>query len=86
MFSDYDRLMATLDSVKFASDIIGQFGYDLATFWVTYTGVDSPMVYMYLGGLLKITLGPHGLVILRLKVNKLFMSTNCEKLACFGCR
>ena len=44
MFNDYDRLMATLDSVKFASYIIGQFGYDLATFWVTYTGADSLMV------------------------------------------
>ena len=44
MFIAYDRLMATLDSVKFASYVIGQFGYDLATFWVTYTGADSPMV------------------------------------------
>ena len=44
MSSDYDRLMATLASVKSASYRFGQFGYNLAIFWVTYTGADSPMV------------------------------------------
>ena len=54
MFSAYDRLMATLASVKIASYVFGQFGYSLATFWVTDTGADSLMVYMYLGDLSKI--------------------------------
>ena len=67
MFSAYDRLMATLDGVKFAGYAFGQFGYDLAAFWVTYTGTDSLMVYMYLGDLLKIALGPLVLVMLCLK-------------------
>ena len=49
MFSAYERLMATLASVKFASYVFGQFGYDLATFWVTYTGADSPMVLRLFG-------------------------------------
>ena len=44
MFSAYDRLMATLASVKFASYVIRQFGDNLATFLVTYTGATSPMV------------------------------------------
>ena len=44
MFSAYDRLMATLASVKSASYLFGQFGYNLAIFWVTYTGADSLMV------------------------------------------
>ena len=59
--------MATLDSVKFASYVIGQFGYDLATFWVTYTGAGSLMIFMHLGDLSKIALGPLVLVILCLK-------------------
>ena len=62
--------MATLDSVKFASYVIGQFGYDLAIFWVTHIGASSLMVVMYLGDLLKIALGPLVLVILCLKCNQ----------------
>ena len=58
MFSDYDRLMATLASHDVYLAVIGQFGYNLATFWVTYTGADSLMVFMCLGDLLKIALGP----------------------------
>ena len=51
VFSAYDRLMATLDSVKFASYVFGQFGYVLAAFWVTYTGADSLMVLKLLGNI-----------------------------------
>ena len=54
MFSDYDRLMATLASHDVYLAVIGQFGYNLATFWVTYTGADSLMVFMCLGDLLKL--------------------------------
>ena len=45
MFSAYDRLMATLASVKSASYLFGQFGYNLAIFWVTYTGVCGLMYW-----------------------------------------
>ena len=76
MFSDYDRLMATLASYDVYLAVIGQFGYNLATFWVTYTGADSLMVFMCLGDLLKIALGPFVLVILCRDVNKLFMFTD----------
>ena len=64
MFNDYDRLMATLVSVKIASYVFGQFGYSLATFWVTNTGANGLMVFMHLGDLFKIALGPLVLVIL----------------------
>ena len=67
MFSDYDRLMATLGSVKSASYVFGQFGYSLATVRVTYIGAISLMVFIHLGDLLKIALGPLVLVILCLK-------------------
>ena len=83
MFSDYDRLMATLASYDVYLAVIGQFGYNLATFWVTYTGADSLMVFMCLGDLLKIALGPFVLVILSQNVNKLFMFTKTVKAGLF---
>ena len=86
MFRDYDRLMATLGSHDVYLAVIWQFGCNLATFRVTHTGADSLMVYMYLGDLLKIALGPLGLVILCRNVNRLFMFTNWSKLACFEYR
>jgi len=83
MFSDYDRLMATLASHDVYLAVIGQFGYNLATFWVTYTGADSLMVFMCLGDLLKIALGHFVLVILSQNVNKLFMFTKTVKAGLF---
>ena len=44
MFSDYDRLMATLASHDVYLAILGQLGYSLAIFWVTYIGAGSLMV------------------------------------------
>ena len=73
MFSDTIVLMATLVSHDVYLAVIGQFVSNLATFWVTYTGADSLMVFMCLGDLLKIALGPFVLVILCRNVNKLFM-------------
>ena len=64
MFSDYGCLMATLASHDVYLAVIGQFGHNLATFWVTYTGANSLMVFMHLGDLLKIAVGPFVLVIL----------------------
>ena len=75
--------MATLDSHDVYLAVIRQFGYNLATFWVTYTGADSLMVFMCLGDLLKIALGPFGLATFLTIVSKLFTLTNWEKLACF---
>ena len=49
MFSDYDRLMATLASHDVYLAVIGQFGYNLATFWVTYAGADSLYSFHVLG-------------------------------------
>ena len=49
MFSDYDRLMATLASHDVYLAVIGQFGYNLATFWVTHTGVCGMMVLRRFG-------------------------------------
>ena len=59
--------MATLASHDVYLAVIGHFGYTLATFWVTYTGASSLMVFVYLGDLLKIALGPLVLVTLCLK-------------------
>ena len=56
--------MATLVSHDVYLAVIGRFGYNLVTFWVTYTGASSLMVFVYLGDLLKIALGPFVLVIL----------------------
>ena len=83
MFSDTIVLMATLASHDVYLAVIGQFGYNLATFWVTYTGADSLMVFMCLGDLLKIALGPFVLVILSQNVNKLFMFTKTVKAGLF---
>ena len=79
------RLIATLASVKVASYIFVQFGYNLATFWVTYTGANSLMVLNVLGQLLKTALGPIGFGYSVPNVNKLFVFTNGEKLTCFDC-
>ena len=57
-------LMATLGSHDIYLAVIRQFVYNLATIWVTNTGAASPMVFMCLGDLLKIALGPFVLVIL----------------------
>ena len=75
--------MATLDSVKFASYVFGQFGYDLAAFWVTYTGADSLMVEMLLGDLLKIALGPLVLVILFQKCKQVVYVYRVVKVSLF---
>ena len=86
MFSAYDRLMATLDSVKFASYVFGQFGYDLAAFWVTYTGADSLMVEMLLGNIVKQHFVPLFWLYYLRNVNRLFMFTHWSKMACFEYR
>ena len=77
--SAYDYLMATLDNVYFAIYYFGQFGCDLATFWVTDTGTDSLMVLKYLGNLQKHYQVTLVLVTFNQNVNKLFMVTNWEK-------
>ena len=80
MFSAYDRLMATLASVKSASYLFGQFGNILGHLYWCLWPDGSKAIWQ----LLKIELGPLGLVILYQNVNKLFMSTDWSKLACFG--
>ena len=75
MFSDYDRLMATLASHDVYLAVIGQFGYNLATFWVTYTGADSLMVLRLFGNFLKQHFVPLFWLYYFRNVNRLFMFT-----------